>query len=403
VYDGKMWYYASTCDIENIQAKLDELYTYAKYNKDILSLPLVKQFEVNKAEKLIFNENSVRKISIDDKLSILQSLLSYHTKCEYLRQTIAIYLDRNSIYKFVSSSGSDISYDYQNSGVILSGTMTDDKGHKYQASYQKSSVNINDLKDSGKEIIEWNKKQVDYMINSVPADTGDFPVVLSPMVAGVFAHESFGHKSEADFMLADEGMRKEWTIGKKVGSDILSICDCGEICGSGYTPYDNEGTKAKNNYLIKNGVLAGRLHNAASAAYLDEEVTGNARAVNCTFEPIVRMTTTYIKEGKDTFDSLIASIDDGYFIETLKHGSGMSKFTIAPDLAYRIRNGKIAEAVKINVITGNVFETLNLIDGLSDKIEIKSFISGGCGKMEQYPLPVGFGGPYVRVSKMKVQ
>lgn len=32
-----------------------------------------------------------------------------------------------------------------------------------------------------------------------------------------------------------------------------------------------------------------------------------------------------------------------------------------------------------------------------------SFVSGGCGKMEQYPLPVGFGGPYVSVSKMMVQ
>ncbi|WP_276318583.1 hypothetical protein [Marinitoga lauensis] len=41
--------------------------------------------------------------------------------------------------------------------------------------------------------------------------------MLSPEAAGVFAHESFGHKSEADFMIGDEKMKEEWQIGKKVG------------------------------------------------------------------------------------------------------------------------------------------------------------------------------------------
>ena len=81
----------------------------------------------------------------------------------------------------------------------------------------------------------------------------------------------------------------------------------------------------------------------------------------------------------------------------------MSKFTMAPHVCYEIENGKIVRPVKISVITGDVFKTLGLIDGLSDKVELLSFVGGGCGKMEQQGLPVGFGGPYVRVSKMFVQ
>ena len=80
----------------------------------------------------------------------------------------------------------------------------------------------------------------------------------------------------------------------------------------------------------------------------------------------------------------------------------MSTFTIAPSLAYEIVDGKIGRPAKIAVVTGNVFETLNLIDGLSDRCEQFSFVTGGCGKMEQWPLSVGFGGPYVRVSAMRV-
>jgi len=198
-------------------------------------------------------------------------------------------------------------------------------------------------------------------------------------------------------------MKKEWALGKKVGSDILSIVDSGQIPGSGYVPYDDEGTAAKETYLIKDGILTGRLHSASTAAALEEGLTGNARAISFEYEPIVRMTTTYIKPGSKTFDELVSEVDDGYLIETIKHGSGLSTFTIAPSLAYRIENGKITDPVNIAVISGTVFETLSEIDGLSDKLELLSFVTGGCGKMEQYPLPVGFGGPYVRVRNMMVQ
>jgi TldD protein len=55
------------------------------------------------------------------------------------------------------------------------------------------------------------------------------------------------------------------------------------------------------------------------------------------------------------------------------------------------------------VVSGSVFETLGLVDGVSDTRELLSFVRGGCGKMDQYPLPVGFGGPYVRVKSLDVQ
>ena len=73
----------------------------------------------------------------------------------------------------------------------------------------------------------------------------------------------------------------------------------------------------------------------------------------------------------------------------------------------RIKNaideGKIGKPVRISVVTGNVFEALSDIDGISDKVDMHSFVGGGCGKMGQWPLPVGFGGPYIRVKNMQVQ
>ena len=131
-------------------------------------------------------------------------------------------------------------------------------------------------------------------------------------------------------------------------------------------------------------------------------MTGNARAVNFEFEPIVRMTTTYIEPGSLSFDDLLQHVKKGVYIETVKHGSGMSTFTLAPCRAYLIEGGKITKRLKISFVSGTVFQTLNDIDGVSDKLKLGAPILGGCGKMEQRSLPVGWGGPYVRVKSLDV-
>ena len=114
------------------------------------------------------------------------------------------------------------------------------------------------------------------------------------------------------------------------------------------------------------------------------------------------MTTTYIEKGDRPLSGILAEMDRGIFVDTVNHGSGMSTFTMAPARAYLIENGRITQPVKISVITGNVFATLAEVDAVSAEFEMHTF-GGGCGKMEQQGLPVGFGGPYTRVRKLNVQ
>lgn len=402
VFDGKMWYFASTTDLGDVQKKLDGLYAQAKSNPKIARNRTVSRFQVNVEEKMVFTDTSVRNIPLAEKKALIESYLPILSSSSLMAMPQAIYLDRNSVFEFYSSKGAKIKYDYQTCGFVLSCTLAE--GEKFfQAHHQIGDTKFANLKGKTRVLKESFNEQLACMQNEVAITPGEYPVILSPEAAGIFAHESFGHKSEADFMLADEGIRREWQIGKAVASPLLTIVDCGKSLGSGYVPYDDEGTKARKNYLIKKGVLTGRLHSAATSAYLKEKTTGNARAVNCTFEPIVRMTNTYIEKGESTVEELFAGIKFGYYIKSVKHGSGMSKFTIAPNVAYEIVDGKITRPVKISVITGDVFTTLGLIDGLSNKVEFMSFVSGGCGKNEQHPLPVGFGGPYVRISKMFAQ
>lgn len=402
VFDGEMWYYASTDSTDDLQKDLDNLYEYAKSNPDVNEHPCVKILQVNKDSVMRFADNCVRDIPLENKRALVERINSM-MKSQYCNLVSSIYVDRYSVYEFYSSKGADIKYDFQTCGAVFS--MSFAKGEEnFTDALQKAGTAFEDIKVTEEEAKKFVSDSENFLLNAKKLDKpGVYPVVLAPIVTGVFAHESFGHKSEADFMLGDETLAKEWTIGKKVGSDILSIVDSGTYDGSGYVPYDDEGTKATYTYLIKDGCLAGRLHSAATAAYLGEELTGNARAINCGYEPIVRMTSTVIKSGNSTVEELIAGVKDGFYIKNCKHGSGMSTFTIAPNAAYEIKDGKLGAPVKIAVLTGNVFETLGDIDGVANDETVLAFITGGCGKMEQFPLNVGMGGPHIRVKKMNVQ
>jgi len=403
VHKEGRWYFASTTDLDRIDAILVELAaSTALPAGDAIDLETL--LEANQADARRFDDARVDAAPLGEKLRLVRRYAQSLTRPS-IRTWAARWADQRRDRRFVSSHGADVRHDYQEAGIILHFTMSDGD-QTLSESYFRAGHWFHELVDDAEADIAAMQTFLDrcerFVSSAEPIEPGTATVVMAPKVAGVFAHESFGHKSEADFMLGDPAMLEEWHLGKRIGRPLLSIVDSGEPLGSGYMPYDDEGQKTGRTYLIKDGVLSGRLHAGHTAAALGEGTTANARAMSFRFEPIVRMTTTWIEPGTDTVESLLAGVEDGYFIETIKHGSGMSTFTIAPGMSWRIRDGKIAEPVRIAVLTGTVFETMGEIDGLSDTIERPFLVGGGCGKFDQWPLSVGFGGPHVRVRAMSV-
>ncbi|MGM0608928.1 MAG: TldD/PmbA family protein [Candidatus Muiribacteriota bacterium] len=402
IFDGNRWYYSTTTEVNNIQKEINKTAQLAKENIKIDNHPLIQKLSAEKNEVYFFEANNIRQINVENKVNLLKTYFSFFINEPEITMWTSHYIDNYVKKEFYSSKGANLKWDKQFCGVRFNFNLKNEN-NKFSESFSYADDNFENLNKLSNRISERVKKSIEFLYNAKEIKKGRYNVILSPAVAGVFAHESFGHKSEADFMLNDKSMKNEWKIGKKVGVDELSIVDCGKKRVNGFTPYDDEGTPNRGEtYLIKNGKLSGRLHSSYTASFLDEEKTGNARAINFTYEPIVRMTSTYIKPGKMSEKDLFESIKEGIYIETYKHGSGLSTFTIAPSLAYYIKDGKIQYPVKVSVITGNVFETLNKISGLSHKLEIECGAGGGCGKMEQFPLPVGFGGPYVKIDEMEV-
>lgn len=402
LYDGRRWYISSTTESGKVQQEIDSLAGMAVFCPNIEDDPVVKKYEINQEVQLRYKDCDVSLVPNAWKLAVAEQYADCLKACEKIPRWKVYYVDNHTRKHIVSSKGCDVTFDTQNCCVAPRYVLMKDEKPFYGRK-DIYRMKFEELKGHEKELEELIREDLDYNENAVPVEPGEYTCIFSPAVTGVFAHESFGHKSEADFMVGDENMKREWAIGTRVGAELLNIVDTGMEEGSGYVPFDDEGTRAKKTYLIRDGILSGRLHSAMTAAALKEELTGNARAVSFQFEPIVRMTATYVEPGKNTKEELIAGVEKGIYISDYNHGSGMSTFTIAPNKAYMIRDGHLAEPVKISVITGNVMHTLHEIDGLSAEFELCSFALGGCGKMEQFPLRVGMGGPYMRVNHLTVQ
>ena len=240
------------------------------------------------------------------------------------------------------------------------------------------------------------------LLSAPQAKGGEYTVVLDPILAGVFVHEAFGHLSESDAVYENKDLRRIMKLGKVFGSKELNIVDTATLPGlRGSYKYDDEGVPATRTYLIQEGELVGRLHSRETAARMKENPTGNARAVNYRYPPIVRMTNTYIEPRDVSFEDMIADIEEGIYAKNWYGGTtSMEMFTFSAGDAYMIRNGKIAEALRPVVLTGNVFTTLKNIDAIGNDLDMNQ--GGGCGKGEQSPLPVSNGSPHIRIRRCLV-
>jgi TldD protein len=238
---------------------------------------------------------------------------------------------------------------------------------------------------------------------SLPSVKGNtYTVVIDPILTGLFVHEAFGHLSEADMTYENPDLLEVMTIGRRFGNKELQILDGAAPEGHrGSYFYDDEGVPATTTQLIEDGMLVGRLHSRETAGKLDEAPTGNARCLNYHYAPIVRMTNTWIERGKTPVEDLFSDIKEGVFARNWLGGmTNGEMFTFSAGEAWMIRNGKIAEPVKDVTLSGNVFQTLEDIEGIGNDFYWDE--SGGCGKGGQNGLPVGCGGPSLRIRDVVV-
>lgn len=348
-------------------------------------------------------EHDFRGVSLADKKALAERynniLLTFSPK---IADTQTAYQDTFVRLAFASSDGTYLQEERPMVAVVTVAIARE--GDNVQTAYQSHSGQRGfEFVQGFEDRAELSARRAVELLSAETVVGGRYPVVINPDLAGVFVHEAFGHLSESDFVYENPKAREMMVLGRRFGQDILTVFDDGSVPGLRATHrYDDEGTPTRRNDLIKNGILVGRLHSRETAAKMGESLTGNSRAINYRHPPIVRMTNTAIEGGTTSFADMIKDIKLGvYACDAYGGQTALENFSFSSGYAYMIRDGQLAEMVKDVILAGNLFTTLLNIDAIGSDFEWQH-PSGGCGKGNQFPLPVGMGAPHVRIQDVVI-
>jgi len=339
-------------------------------------------------------------ISMEDKIKTAMTVnktgLGYDKR---IKSFTIDYLDLMGTSYFANSDGSSIEQDKLYVWARIAGSALNEGIFTFSREELGSTAGYEVFDEvSPEDLGEKVAKRAIEQLGAKSLKGGTFPVVLGPNVVGVFVHEAFGHLAEADLALSGGVLADN--LGKKIGSDLVTFYDDGTIVGSfGAFKYDDEGVQTQKTLLIKDGVVAGLMHNRETAQKFNAQPTGNARAEDFRVEPIIRMRCTYMEPRDHSFEELVENVKQGFYFKSFRGGQANldGTFQVGIQEGYEIVNGEIGAPVRDASISGNTLETLNKVNGVG-----KDFLldPGRCGKGQT--AFICDGGPHISIKEIMV-
>ena len=240
-------------------------------------------------------------------------------------------------------------------------------------------------------------------LQSVDAPAGEMDVVLGPGWPGILLHEAIGHGLEGDFN------RKKTSafaglMGERVASPGVTVVDDGTLLDRrGSLTVDDEGTPSERTVLIEDGILKGYMQDRLNARLMGMSPTGNGRRQSFAHMPQVRMTNTYMENGNDDPQDIIARVKNGLY--AVNFGGGQvditnGKFVFSCTEAYKIEDGKVTSPVKGATLIGDGPSVLTRLSAIGNDMALDPGI-GTCGKNGQ-GVPVGVGQPTLLINGLTV-
>ncbi len=230
---------------------------------------------------------------------------------------------------------------------------------------------------------------------------GNMMVAIENGFGGVIFHEACGHSLEAT-SVAIGASQMAGKLGEKIANVKVTAIDDGTIPGAwGSVNIDDEGTPTQRNVLIENGILKNYMIDRLGSRRMGMPMTGSGRRQGYTFEATSRMTNTFIANGPDRNEDIIASMENGLYCRKMGGGSVnplTGAFNFAVTEGYLVKNGKICEPVRGASLIGTGSEILQNIDMVGQNLERAQ---GMCGSSSG-SVPTDVGQPLIRVSNITV-
>ncbi|MBN3758107.1 TldD/PmbA family protein [Paraburkholderia sp. Tr-20389] len=195
------------------------------------------------------------------------------------------------------------------------------------------------------------------LVSAPNCPAGPRDLLLMPDQMMMQIHESIGHPLELDRILGDERNFAGWSFVKRehfgsyrYGSELLNVTFDPEPREEAASyAFDDDGTRARREYLIRDGVLMRPLGGSLSQQRARLAGVANSRASNWNRPPIDRMANLNIEPGVSTLDEMIANIESGILMRTNTSWSiddQRNKFQFGCEYGQLIENGKLTQVVR---------------------------------------------------------
>lgn len=403
---GNGFSFSNILDEENVFRAVETALNIARAStkKTLIKLKLA-EVKTLKEKKSTSVSKHPENVSLDEKkdLCLRQCKTAMETSKQIVNTTSAFGEYHGTIY-YVNSEGTKVSYEPLLIGLRVTcvakrgSTIVDARdGHGGSLGLTTFEEEAHTPEKMAQNAAKWALEK----LKAKTAPAGKFDALIDPRLAGVLAHESFGHLSEADFVMIGSSPLTN-KLGQKLGTEIVTIIDEGLPKKGGYNIYfDDEGVPCNRVEILKRGVLNNYLHSRITAKRLKIEPTGNARSQDCSFEPIVRMRNTYFDAGEWKPEEALSELKQGIYAIDTAGGQveDTGTFLFKAVRGYWVEDGKPKYPLRDVALTGNILELLKNVDAVCNDLEISTSPFGGCGKMGQRAY-VGTGGPHIRVKEV---
>jgi TldD protein len=294
-------------------------------------------------------------VSLEDKKMVM-SEVEKAANLDQVVSTTVNYVDAEGTSIFINSEGSSVTMEENRVALFLNAVAASEKGIQFG---HKSTGGARGFEVIEKEDLELMGRtaasKAVRLLDANPPPSGRYPIIMDPELTGVFIHEALGHASEADLILQNDSILKG-KMGTQIGSSLINIIDDASMDAFGYYAYDAEGVKTSPNVLVKEGKLVSLLSSRETAAKLNIQSSGNARS-GVGDQPIVRMSNTYLKPGKMSFEELIEDINNGIYLKGSRGGqvdTGKGVFQFNAAESFQIQDGELKDPLRDVSLSGNI-------------------------------------------------
>ena len=324
-----------------------------------------------------------------------------------------------TLSRFVSSNGSDITQDFLMLEFDLSATAADGANQQTRTFGGMRGT----CRQMGMEFFDkWEllviaQKIGEQAIELLDADecpTGEMDLVIASDQMMLQIHESVGHALEIDRILGDERNYAGWSFvnmddfGKlQYGSKLMNITFdptlSSEFASYGY---DDGGLEATREYIIKNGVLLRGLGGMESQIRSGVPGVANFRASSWNRAPIDRMANINLEPGNSSFDEIIGAVENGVYMESNRSWSiddYRNKFQFGCEYAKLIENGKMTKTLRNPNYRGISNPFWNSLKMVGDNDTFGIYGTPNCGKGEpNQVIRVGHASPVCMFKNVQV-